>query len=87
MNNTNNIEKDTLELYSEQMHDTVSKNVQKFRKLRKMSQLELALAIGLRGAAYLGKAELRKNDHHFNIKHIAKISLVLDVDICEFFKK
>ncbi len=35
---------------------------------------------------YLGRAELRIKNHHFNIKHIAKISKVLDVDICEFFK-
>lgn len=87
MNNTSNLEKDILEKKAEDMYDTISINVQKFRKLNGMSQLELALAIGLRGAAYLGKAELRKNNHHFNIKHISKIAYILNVDICEFFKK
>ena len=35
---------------------------------------------------YLGRAELRIKNHHFNIKHIAKMPKVLDVYICEFFK-
>lgn len=48
--------------------------------------MDLALEIGMSGGAYLGRAELRIRNHHFNIKHIAKISKVLDVDISEFFK-
>jgi len=53
---------------------------------KKITQLQLALEIGMSGSAYFGKSELRKPNHHFNIKHIAKISKVLDIDICEFFK-
>ena len=48
--------------------------------------MKLALEIGMSGGAYLGRAELRKKDHHFNIKHLAKISKVLNVEIEEFFK-
>lgn len=33
--------------------------------------------IELSGEAYLDRAELRKDNHHFNIKHLAKISKVL----------
>ena len=36
--------------------------------------------------AYLGRAEIRKDNHYFNIKHIAKISKVLDIPIALFFK-
>ena len=79
--------KEELESYSEEILDTVSKNVIKYRNEKSMSQMKLALDIGLNGGAYLGRAELRKDDHHFNIKHLAKISKVLDVDICEFFRK
>lgn len=87
MDNVSDIEKDYLEKYSDEVYSIISKNVQKYRKLNGMSQLDLALAIGLKGAAYLGKAELRKNNHHFNIKHLAKMSKVFNIDICEFFKE
>lgn len=78
--------KEELESYSEEILNTVSKNVIKYRNEKGVSQMKLALDIGLSGGAYLGRAELRKDDHHFNIKHLAKISKVLDVDISEFFK-
>lgn len=79
--------KEELESYSEEILNTVSKNVIKYRNEKGVSQMKLALDIGLSGGAYLGRAELRKDDHHFNIKHLAKISKVLDVDISEFFKE
>ena len=44
------------------------------------------MEIGMSGSAYFGKAELRKPNHHFNIKHLAKISKVLDVPISRFFE-
>lgn len=75
-----------LEIYSEQLLDTVSANVKKFREAKGFTQMQLALEIGMSGGAYLGRAELRKSNHHFNITHISKIAKVLDVDICEFFK-
>ena len=78
--------KEELESYSEEILDTVSKNVIKYRNEKGMSQMKLALEIGMSGGAYLGRAELRKKDHHFNIKHLAKISKVLNVYIEEFFK-
>ena len=49
--------------------------------------MQLALEIGMSGGAYLGRAELRKNNQHFNIKHLAKISKVLDIEIAKFFEK
>lgn len=76
-----------LESYSEEILNIVSKNVIKYRNEKGYSQMKLALEIGMSGGAYLGRAELRKKDHHFNIKHLAKISKVLEVDIEEFFKK
>ena len=78
---------DELETYSQEMLDIVSANVKKYRELKGMSQMQLALEIGMSGGAYLGRAEIRKNNHHFNIKHLAKISKVLNVDICDFFKR
>lgn len=80
------LDKTKLDNYSEEILDVISKNVIKYRKEKGLSQMQLALEIGLSGGAYLGRAEIRKDNHHFNIKHLAKISKVLEVDICEFFK-
>lgn len=77
---------DDLESFSEEVLNTVSKNVLKFRKEKGLTQMQLALEIGMSGGAYLGRAEIRKDNHHFNIKHLAKISKILDINICEFFK-
>lgn len=76
-----------LDDYSEKMLDIVSANVKKYRMEKGLSQMDLALDIGLKSGAYLGRAELRKPKHHFNIKHIAKISKVLDIPICKFFEE
>ncbi len=76
-----------IEKYSEKILDTVSLNVKKYREQKGLSQMQLALEIGMSGGAYLGRAEIRKNNHHFNIKHLAKIAKVLDVDIKKFFQE
>lgn len=75
-----------LEKYSETVLDTISKNVIKYRNEKGYSQMKLALEIGMSGGAYLGRAELRKENHHFNIKHLAKIAKVLEVNISKFFE-
>ena len=77
---------DELEQYSEEILNRVSKNVVRIRKEKGYSQLKLALEMGLGGAAYLGRMELRKSGYHFNIMHLAKISRILHVDIKEFFR-
>lgn len=75
-----------LENFSEEILNKVSANVKKFREEKGLTQMQLALEIGLSGGAYLGRAEIRKNNQHFNIKHIAKIAYVLQIPIEEFFK-
>jgi len=77
---------DDLTQYSEEMLNRVSKNVMRIRIEKGYSQLKLALEMGLNGAAYLGRMELRKQGYHFNIIHLAKMSKILEVDINEFFK-
>ena len=76
------VEDEKLELF----YATVSKNVIRLRKEKKVSQLKLANAIGHQNATFLGKAELLAESKHFNLEHLYKISEILDVDICEFFK-
>ncbi len=71
----------------ENFYNLVSKNVARIRKEKNISQLKLANAIGHQNATFLGKAELLVEGKHFNLEHLYKISMVLDVDIEEFFKK
>lgn len=75
-----------LDSYSEEILDIVSTNIKKYRIQKRFSQLKLSLEIGMNGSAYFGKAELRKPNHHFNIKHLAKISKILEVPISDFFE-
>lgn len=75
-----------LESYSEEVLDKVSANVKKYRELKGMTQMQLALEIGMKGGAYIGRAELRTNNHHFNIRHIAKIAKVLEIDVWELLR-
>lgn len=49
-----------------------------------MSQLELALTIGMKSGAFFGNAENNINGKHFNIEHIYKIAKALDVPIVSF---
>lgn len=77
---------DELALASQKLLDTVSGNVVRLRQMKGYSQLDLALEIGLSGAAYLGRMEIRVKNHHFNLEHLAKIAEILEVDICEFFQ-
>jgi len=85
-NKVEDIELEYLEKYANQMLDKVSKNIIKYRKEKNLSQLDLARAMGYKSAAYLGKAEIRKDNHHFNIKQIAKIAKILNINIELFFK-
>ena len=80
------ISKDDLTNAGEYLLDTVSKNVVRLRQEKGYSQLKLALEIGLSGAAYLGRMELRVKNHRFNLEHLAKIAMVLEVEISEFFE-
>ena len=75
-----------LDIYSEEILDTVSAHVKMYRESKGYSQMQLALEIGMSSGAYLGRAEIRKENHHFNIVHIAKISKVLDVPMAKFFE-
>ncbi|PHQ65185.1 MAG: transcriptional regulator [Sulfurimonas sp.] len=66
------------------LHNKVSNNVKYFRVEKKMSQLELALTIGMKSGAFFGNAENNTNNKYFNIEHIYKISKALDIPIASF---
>jgi len=70
----------------EQAHINIGKNVAKYRKIKKMSQLDLSLALGHRSVSIVASAERFYKGKHFNIEHLLKISKILDVPISSFFE-
>lgn len=66
-------------------YETISHNVQRVRKEKNKPQLDLVLEMGLKSTSFYSKCENSKDNHHFNLEHIYKIAVVLNVDIKEFF--
>ncbi len=73
-------------LTSQQLYKTIGKNVALLRKEKQLSQLELSLAMGYKSVSVVSGAEICYNSKHFNLDQLLKISQILGVDICEFFK-
>jgi len=61
----------------------VSSNVKKLREEANISQLELALKLGIKSVAFYSNCENLRYGKHFNLEHIYKISKALNVDICK----
>jgi len=81
--------KDLSVISEEELHkfyETISKNVQKLRQEKNKPQLDLVLEMGLKPTSFYSKCENSKDNHHFNLEHIYKIAIALNVDITEFFK-
>lgn len=81
------------ELYSnaspeeiKQLHQKISGNVKRLRQEKGMSQMDLALEIGIKSIAFFSNCEANRYNKHFNIEHLYGIAKALDVDICEFFQ-
>lgn len=70
----------------EAFYRRIAYNVQRIRKLKKITQLDLALTIGHKSVSTIAKIEAGLERKHYNIEHLYKIATVLEVDICEFFK-
>ncbi len=69
-----------------EFYKLVSRNVIRVRKEKNISQLKLANAIGHQSPTFFGKAEILAENKHFNLEHLFKMSVVLEIDINEFFK-
>ena len=61
----------------------IGSNVQRIRKEKKFTQMELALSIEHNSVGHIAKAELYKYGKHFNLEQLYKISKVLDVKLSE----
>ena len=77
---------DNLDYEAKDFLDLISINVIKTRKEKGFSQLKLATEMGYSSASYIGRMEIRKNNEHFNLIHLFKISKILEVPISKFFE-
>ena len=64
----------------------VASNVKKMRIKKGLSQADLAQTIGHKSMSTIGKIEAGLENKHYNIEQLYKISIALDVNICEFFQ-
>ncbi|MDD3506749.1 MAG: helix-turn-helix transcriptional regulator [Sulfurimonas sp.] len=71
----------------ENFYRDIGKNVKSARKEKKISQMQLALAIGHNSVGHIAKAELYKYDKHFSLEQLFKISRVLDVSLHDLIPK
>ena len=63
----------------------ISKNIRKYRKLRNMTQQELAQKCGY-SYAYIRRIEAPKCSKNFSILTLANISRALEIDIKHLFE-
>jgi len=72
--------------FTQNLYILIGKNVKKIRQEKGISQLALSHAIGYKSVTIISCCEICYKNYHFNIEHLNKISYVLDVPICDFFK-
>lgn len=59
--------------------------MRKFREGAGISQLDLALEIGIKSVAFYSNCDNLRYGKHFNLEHIYKISKALNINIKELF--
>jgi transcriptional regulator with XRE-family HTH domain len=69
-----------------ELHKTISRNIKQHREAKNISQLELALTISMKSAAFFGNAENNTHGKHFNIEHVYKVAKALDVSMAELIQ-
>ncbi len=78
---------EVLELEAEAFLDTISKNIEKIRESKGWTKLDVSRELGFMYPDHYSRMELRSNKKHFNLKHLYKLSKILDVPIGSFFKE
>ena len=72
--------------YLEKAHKIIGQNVKNARQKAGLTQLQLALEIGHKSVGLVSCAEIYHKKQHFNIEHLLKIAIVLNVSVEDFFK-
>ena len=69
--------------FVDSLHRNIGLNVKKERERKGLSQLQLSQMIGHKSVTIVSRAEIFYRGQRFNMEHLAKISYVLGVDICD----
>ena len=80
------MDKEFKDLNNDELYKLIGNNVAKCRKRATMRQLELSLEMGNKSTSLVASAEIYKNNRKFNITQLHKISKILNIEFCEFFK-
>jgi transcriptional regulator with XRE-family HTH domain len=72
--------------FDEVLYKKIGANVARVRKSRGITQIQLAHALGLKSQGLVSQAEIYYKKRKFNLSQLAKISVILEVNIIEFFK-
>lgn len=70
----------------EHYYKIISANVKSIRQAHNKPQLDLVLEMGMKSTSFYSKCENAKENHHFNLEHLIKISKILGVRMHEFFE-
>lgn len=68
------------------LHGKIGAKIKQLRESKNITQLDMALSIGIKSVAFYSNCENSKLDKHFNIEHIYKICKVLEISLSELFK-
>jgi len=68
-------------------HENIGKQVKVLREAQNISQLDMALSIGIKSVAFYSNCENSKNDKHFNVGHLYRITKILNIEMSGFFKE
>jgi len=68
-----------------QLHQKIGIVVKKLREEKNISQLDMALSIGIKSVAFYSNCENNKYDKHFNVEHLYKIVGILELPLSSFF--
>jgi len=71
---------------SVKFHQNISKNVRKIRREKKLTQLDVSIALGFSNPSFITNAESNTSNKKFNLNQLHKLSIIFDIPICEFFK-
>jgi len=71
----------------ETFYKTVSDNVKARRMALNMSQLDLALKLGIKSVAFYSNCENLRYGKHFNLEHVYKLAKALEINMCELLQK
>ena len=67
-------------------HKAIGSYIKHLREERKISQLDMALSIGIKSIAFYSNCENSKKEKHFNVEHLYKICKILNVSLGDFFQ-